>query len=197
MRNNILYIILFFAMASSAIGWEFYFSKSQGYYYYDMPKEKADKEIEKSWERYHMLSGEEIFDIWNDLFFGSKYILGGRGVGQGWDCSSSYSHFFRYLGANLVNGTAYEMGEELRIFGQKRRKSKDVRKGDIIVFKRNGNGIGHIGVIYKTDKTLRRSIFYVEVSQRSNGVGYKQINFKNNRIKGIFYMSQTVWKGDV
>ena len=100
-------------------------------------------------------------------FVGNPYVWGGNSLTNGCDCSGFVHQVYKYFGYNLVRYSLSFLYEGVPV-------SKDEMKpGDIVVYGRNSEGIGHVAIYIGNGKiveaqstkagiTCTRSVFYKE-----------------------------------
>ena len=100
-------------------------------------------------------------------FVGNPYVWGGDSLTNGCDCSGFVHQVYKYFGYNLVRYSLSFLYEGVPV-------SKDEMKpGDIVVYGRNSEGIGHVAIYIGNGKiveaqstkagiTCTRSVFYKE-----------------------------------
>ena len=100
-------------------------------------------------------------------FVGNTYVWGGNSLTNGCDCSGFVHEVYEYFGYNLVRYS-------LSFLYEGRPVSKDEMKpGDIVVYPRNSQGIGHVAIYIGNGKiveaqstsagiTCTRPVFYKE-----------------------------------
>lgn len=100
-------------------------------------------------------------------FVGNPYVWGGNSLTKGCDCSGFVHQVYKYFGYNLVRYSLSFAYEGVAV-------SKDnMKPGDIVVYGRNSEGIGHVAIYIGNGKiveaqstkagiTRNRSVFYKE-----------------------------------
>ncbi|MBQ2901523.1 MAG: C40 family peptidase [Agathobacter sp.] len=100
-------------------------------------------------------------------FVGNPYVWGGNSLTKGCDCSGFVHQVYKYFGYNLVRYSLSFLYEGVPV-------SKDEMKpGDIVVYPRNSEGIGHVAIYIGNGKiveaqstkagiTSNRPVFYKE-----------------------------------
>lgn len=100
-------------------------------------------------------------------FVGNPYVWGGNSLTKGCDCSGFVHEVYEYFGYNLVRYSLSFLYEGVPV-------SKDEMKpGDIVVYPRNSQGIGHVAIYIGNGKiveaqstsagiTCTRPVFYKE-----------------------------------
>lgn len=130
---------------------------------------------------------------WLKLFSKCKYKIGGK-----YDCLSAKDEFFSSYGANFIKETIPALIiriERLNALGQLQiRTNQTAQSGDIIIFNANRNGIYHCGVIYDIKNNI---IMYMDVNNRTNGIGFPEIDLGSDKIKYIVEPSLSLWIGDL
>lgn len=150
--------------------------------------------------QYRTLTGEEIVDIWNKMYWDIGYKKNGAIKFEQADCVSAVFHFLKELGFNEKIMSIQAMDKRIKRlykadlikFRSKRRKYRDVEPGDLILFypPRRGKP-AHIGVVYGY---ARGKIKYVDVNG-ATGRGDNTIYYSNRRINKVVEVSIYLWMG--
>lgn len=93
------------------------------------------------------VSGETLV-AYARQFVGNPYVWGGNSLTNGCDCSGFVHEIYEYFGYNLVRYSLsfqYE-GKAVNI--------KDIKLGDIVVYARNSEGIGHVAIYAGNGKII-------------------------------------------
>jgi hypothetical protein len=192
-RHSLLMIS--FATITAAIFVFMYFNKSTAVTYDRLPLSKKMELLENSWERYKSLTGIELHRRWHLRFGKSKYVLNGRAQRNEFDCSTSIYVFLTELGAAIKYENSTDMGKRLEYQSTKRSSRRHVKPSDLIIFHKDHNGIGHIGIVEGAN--YRKRITYMDINGKIGGVSYQDIKFNDSRIKGIYPVTFTFWAGDI
>ena len=100
-------------------------------------------------------------------FVGNPYVWGGNSLTKGCDCSGFVHQVYKYFGYNLVRYSLSFLYEGVPV------SKSDMKPGDIVVYPRNSEGIGHVAIYIGNGKiveaqstkagiTCTRSVFYKE-----------------------------------
>lgn len=100
-------------------------------------------------------------------FVGNPYVWGGNSLTKGCDCSGFVHQIYKYFGYNLVRYSLSFAYEGVAV------SKSDMKPGDIVVYGRNSEGIGHVAIYMGNGKiveaqstkagiTCNRSVFYKE-----------------------------------
>lgn len=100
-------------------------------------------------------------------FVGNPYVWGGNSLTNGCDCSGFVHQVYKYFGYNLVRYSLSFLYEGVAV------SKEDMKPGDIVVYGRNSEGIGHVAIYIGNGKiveaqstkagiTCTRSVFYKE-----------------------------------
>lgn len=100
-------------------------------------------------------------------FVGNPYVWGGNSLTKGCDCSGFVHQVYKYFGYNLVRYSLSFLYEGVAV------SKSDIKPGDIVVYPRNSEGIGHVAIYMgngliveaqstKAGITANRSVFYKE-----------------------------------
>lgn len=100
-------------------------------------------------------------------FVGNPYVWGGNSLTKGCDCSGFVHQVYKYFGYNLVRYSLSFLYEGVAV------SKSDMKPGDIVVYPRNSEGIGHVAIYMgngliveaqstKAGITANRSVFYKE-----------------------------------
>jgi cell wall-associated NlpC family hydrolase len=90
----------------------------------------------------------EVLVAYARQFVGNPYVWGGNSLTNGCDCSGFVHEIYEYFGYNLVRYSLsfqYE-GKPVNI--------KDIKLGDIVVYARNSEGIGHVAIYAGNGKII-------------------------------------------
>lgn len=90
----------------------------------------------------------EVLVAYARQFVGNPYVWGGNSLTNGCDCSGFVHEVYEYFGYNLVRYSLsfqYE-GKPVNI--------KDIKLGDIVVYARNSEGIGHVAIYAGNGKII-------------------------------------------
>lgn len=100
-------------------------------------------------------------------FVGNPYVWGGNSLTKGCDCSGFVHQVYKYFGYNLVRYSLSFLYEGVAV------SKSDIMPGDIVVYPRNSEGIGHVAIYIgngliveaqstKAGITANRPVFYKE-----------------------------------
>ena len=100
-------------------------------------------------------------------FVGNPYVWGGNSLTNGCDCSGFVHLIYKHFGYNLVRYSLSFLYEGVPV------SKEDMKPGDIVVYGRNSEGIGHVAIYIGNGKiveaqstkagiTCTRSVFYKE-----------------------------------
>ena len=100
-------------------------------------------------------------------FVGNPYVWGGNSLTNGCDCSGFVHQVYKYFGYNLVRYSLSFLYEGVPV------SKNDMKPGDIVIYPRNSEGIGHVAIYIGNGKiveaqstkagiTCTRSVFYKE-----------------------------------
>lgn len=100
-------------------------------------------------------------------FVGNPYVWGGNSLTKGCDCSGFVNQVYKYFGYKLVRYSLSFMYEGVPV------SKSDMKPGDIVVYPRNSEGIGHVAIYMgngliveaqstKAGITANRKVFYKE-----------------------------------
>ena len=100
-------------------------------------------------------------------FVGNPYVWGGNSLTKGCDCSGFVHLIYKHFGYNLVRYSLSFLYEGTPV------SKEDMKPGDIVVYGRNSEGIGHVAIYIGNGKiveaqstkagiTCTRSVFYRE-----------------------------------
>lgn len=98
-------------------------------------------------------------------FVGNPYVWGGNSLTKGCDCSGFVHLIYKHFGYNLVRYSLSFLYEGVAV------SKDDMKPGDIVVYGRNSEGIGHVAIYIGNGKiveaqstkagiTCTRSVFY-------------------------------------
>ena len=73
-------------------------------------------------------------------FVGNPYVWGGNSLTNGCDCSGFVHQVYKYFGYNLVRYSLSFLYEGVAV------SKSDIKPGDIVVYPRNSEGIGHVAI---------------------------------------------------
>ncbi len=73
-------------------------------------------------------------------FVGNPYVWGGNSLTNGCDCSGFVHQVYKYFGYNLVRYSLSFLYEGVPV------SKSDIKPGDIVVYPRNSEGIGHVAI---------------------------------------------------
>ena len=82
----------------------------------------------------------EILVAYARQFVGNPYVWGGNSLTNGCDCSGFVHQVYKYFGYNLVRYSMSFAYEGVAV------KREDIKPGDIVVYERNKDGIGHVAI---------------------------------------------------
>jgi hypothetical protein len=144
------------------------------------------------------LSKEELLVKWIELYSSVKYKLNGDIKYKKADCTSavflflkSYGYQGDILNVNSLNKKIKTLRRANLI--KVRKKYKEIQLGDLITFRKNKNGIPHIGIIYEKRNGY---ICYVDMNA-SIGMGISRVKYGAYRINKITEISFTLWSGNL
>lgn len=100
-------------------------------------------------------------------FVGNPYVWGGNSLTKGCDCSGFVHQVYKYFGYKLVRYSLSFLYEGVAV------SKSDMKPGDIVVYPRNSEGIGHVAIYMgngliveaqstKAGITANRPVFYKE-----------------------------------
>ena len=100
-------------------------------------------------------------------FVGNPYVWGGNSLTKGCDCSGFVHQVYKYFGYKLVRYSLSFMYEGVPV------SKSDIKPGDIVVYPRNSEGIGHVAIYMgngliveaqstKAGITANRKVFHKE-----------------------------------
>ncbi len=112
------------------------------------------------------VSGETVVN-YALQFVGNPYVWGGNSLTNGCDCSGFVHQVYKYFGYNLVRYSLSFLYEGVPV------DKEDIMPGDIVVYPRNSEGIGHVAIYIGNGKIVEaqstkagitdtRSVFYRE-----------------------------------
>lgn len=160
-------------------------------YYNNLSPEEKFLELKKNYKNFKRITGKDFLILWHRMYGNYQYKLNGNPVYLKTDCTISIFDFYINLGANLKRSNAGEIKEILSQKSKKREKARDVKIGDILIFRKKGD-IGHAACVYKIWKNR---IYYCDVNARDNGAGYDWIEF--NKLESVYELSFSFWCGDI
>ena len=129
-------------------------------------RKKQEQQGENTYPGGKDVSGETLVN-YALQFVGNPYVWGGNSLTNGCDCSGFVHEVYEYFGYDLVRYSLSFLYEGVEV-------SKDEMKpGDIVVYPRNSQGIGHVAIYIGNGKiveaqstsagiTCTRSVFYKE-----------------------------------
>lgn len=82
----------------------------------------------------------EVLVAYARQFVGNPYVWGGNSLTNGCDCSGFVHEVYEYFGYDLVRYSMSFLYEGVAV------DLEDIKPGDIVVYARNSNGIGHVAI---------------------------------------------------
>jgi len=153
------------------------------------------QELQTSYNTFKNMNGQQLHDVWNQLFFDCEYQLDGKVRKKEFDCVGAETTFWNALGANVEYENTEMKEQRLQRVSKSHASIKTVEIGDIIVFKR-AEKYGHIAVIEYMDKQKNR-LRYMDMNIIDNGPGYHVIAFNDPRIQAVYPMSFDYFCGNI
>lgn len=108
-------------------------------------KEEADKKPAYSGGK--DVSGETVVNFALQ-FVGNPYVWGGNSLTKGCDCSGFVHLVYKNFGYNLVRYSLSFLSEGVPV------SKADIKPGDIVVYPRNSEGIGHVAIYIGNGKIV-------------------------------------------
>lgn len=102
-------------------------------------KEQAESNKQPSYQDGKNVSGETLVSFARQ-FVGNPYVWGGNSLTKGCDCSGFVHLVYKNFGYNLVRYSMSFLYEGVAV------DRKDIMPGDIVVYERNSEGIGHVAI---------------------------------------------------
>ncbi len=158
---------------------------------------KKIEHLEKTFREYKKIESKSFHDTWLNLFNKAIYKSGGNPNFNEYDCISSCWKFFKVLGSNIKFDSIPKIIARLNYTSFRIRKLKNVKSGDIIIFKpiwAKGRQRWHMGII---EKVHRSGVFYMDVNAKVGTRDFKFISFYNKKIRGMYRMTFAYWVGDL
>lgn len=117
------------------------------------------------------VSGETVVN-YALQFVGNPYVWGGNSLTKGCDCSGFVHQVYKYFGYNLVRYSLSFLYEGVAV------DRADIKPGDIVVYARNSEGIGHVAIYIGNGKI-------VEAQSTKAGITDNRPIDNNRQILGI------------
>ena len=102
-------------------------------------KEQEEANKKPSYSGGKDVSGQLVVDYARQ-FVGNPYVWGGNSLTNGCDCSGFVHEVYEYFGYNLVRYSLSFLYEGVPV------DIKDIKLGDIVVYAKNSEGIGHVAI---------------------------------------------------
>ena len=150
-------------------------------------------QLQNSYNKFRTMSGSQLHDVWNQLFWSCEYLRDGKIREDQYDCATAETKFWRTLGANVVYESTEMKEARLKRVANPHKSIKTVRVGDIVIFKRTGK-YGHISIVDRVRKTRIRVMDFNELD---NGQGFETMKFNDLKIQNIYPMNFDYWCGDI
>lgn len=195
-NRNLHIIILSLLVIISISGWAAYYYKQPVITYRGLTLSERTELLGERFLEYQKLTGVELHKLWIDKFHDSKYVLNGKPLLNEYNCSNAIYTFLRSLGSLAVLENAESMGNRLAISAKRRRKLKDIRAGDIVVWKPKGKkDIAHIAIV--EGRTFKNGISYMAMGVKTGGINFDSIAFNSKRLRGVYPVTLTFWAGNL
>jgi len=117
------------------------------------------------------VSGETVVN-YALQFVGNPYVWGGNSLTKGCDCSGFVHQVYKHFGYKLVRYSLSFLSEGVPV------DRKDIKPGDIVVYARNSEGIGHVAIYIGNGKI-------VEAQSTKAGITDNRPIDNNRKILGI------------
>lgn len=129
-------------------------------------KQEEENNKQPSYSTGQNVTGEMVVN-YALQFVGNPYVWGGNSLTNGCDCSGFVHLIYKHFGYNLVRYSLSFLYEGVPV------SKEDMKPGDIVVYGRNSEGIGHVAIYIGNGKiveaqstkagiTCTRSVFYKE-----------------------------------
>jgi len=164
-----------------------------------LSEDKKIAKMRRDWEYYtQRLKKEELEVYWYNTFKDVTYRRGGSAAKfKTADCSDASYHLLRKFGypglMHSVKDTRKLATQLARVGLVKFRHPSRAQCGDLILFKRNRNGIPHMGIV---TQTRNRYVMYVDVNAMVGMSIRSWVSFNDRRIDKIIPVSWDFWMAD-
>ena len=141
----------------------------------------SPKKIEEKYSGILGINKENISDkklySFIDEWYGTPYKYGGK-TKDGVDCSDFVTILMKNVYAKTVSPPCTKLFEMSVAISK-----NDLKEGDLVFFKIDGNKISHVGLYLQNDKFVHASTHKGVVISSLNDDYYKKYYFKGGRIK--------------
>lgn len=155
-------------------------------------------ELKKSHNYYKKIATKEEFIVrWIEMFSNATYKNDGDPKKGEYDCLGAVIEYLRRWGANVKLENIPLIIQRTELLSKLdqleiRKSSKNVRPGDILIFK-PVKGTYHLGIIWNITKN--GDVQYMDMNSRT-GIGFETLGFGNDKIFRIMEVSYSFWYGD-
>lgn len=162
--------------------------------------DKSIKDLKKSYRKYKQATKEELIVKWINFFSRSSYKLDGNLRYGQYDCSGALVTYLRFGWNSYVK---FESVKQIKTRVEReaklqriniRRSIKQVKPGDIIIFKPNKRGYWHCGLVYDVSNG---NVLYMDVNSSAKGMWFGIEKWGSSRISMVFEVTYAYWIGDL